>query len=92
MEKQMYKLVNYFDVWGNENDGWEVNNLCTEGKYEVKSFTDEALLELLIKDANFLLPHITLEDVIFDQSSFEMIEFSRVDNGKPLGRLEKIIA
>ena len=25
-----YKLVNYFDVWGNEEDGYDVNNLCVE--------------------------------------------------------------
>ena len=25
-----YDLYNYFDVWGNEEDGWEVNNLCVE--------------------------------------------------------------
>lgn len=25
-----YSLINYFDVWGNAKDGWEVNNLCTE--------------------------------------------------------------
>ena len=25
-----WTLINYFDVWGNEKDGWEVNNCCTE--------------------------------------------------------------
>lgn len=25
-----YTLINYFDVWGNEKDGWEVNNQCVE--------------------------------------------------------------
>ena len=25
-----YTLINYFDVWGNEKDGWEVNNQCIE--------------------------------------------------------------
>ena len=25
-----YVLINYFDVWGNENDGWEINNQCVE--------------------------------------------------------------
>lgn len=25
-----YTLVNYFDVWGNPKDGWEVNNQCVE--------------------------------------------------------------
>lgn len=25
-----YSVINYFDVWGNEKDGWEVNNQCIE--------------------------------------------------------------
>jgi len=27
-----YTLINYFDVWGNEVDGYEVNNQCVEAK------------------------------------------------------------
>jgi len=25
-----YTLINYFDVWGNKDDGWEVNDQCIE--------------------------------------------------------------
>ena len=25
-----YELINYFDVWGNAKDGWEINNQCIE--------------------------------------------------------------
>ena len=25
-----FTLTNYFDVWGNAKDGWEVNNQCIE--------------------------------------------------------------
>ena len=25
-----YTLINYFDVWGNEKDGWVINNQCIE--------------------------------------------------------------
>ena len=25
-----YRLINYFDVWGNCKDGWEINNQCVE--------------------------------------------------------------
>lgn len=25
-----YTLINYFDIWGNEKDGYEVNNQCVE--------------------------------------------------------------
>lgn len=89
-KKEKFRLVNYFDVWGNEEDGWEVNNLCTEGTYESEGNTDEAYLHMLIHEANFLLDTVTLDDIEFSQDSFEMIEFSRKDNGKPLGRLELV--
>lgn len=25
-----YQLINYFDVWGNAKDGYEINNMCVE--------------------------------------------------------------
>lgn len=25
-----FTLINYFDVWGNARDGWEINNQCIE--------------------------------------------------------------
>ena len=25
-----YSLINYFDVWGNKKDGYEINNQCVE--------------------------------------------------------------
>lgn len=25
-----YTLINYFDVWGNKKDGYEINNQCIE--------------------------------------------------------------
>jgi len=30
MSYSKYSLINYFDVWGNAKDGWEVNNQCVE--------------------------------------------------------------
>lgn len=31
--KMVYRWINYFDVWGNESDGYEINNLCYENIY-----------------------------------------------------------
>ena len=46
----MYKLIDYFDVWGNETDGYEVNdkidtNIMLEIPYDM---TDEELINKLI--------------------------------------------
>ena len=35
-----FTLINYFDVWGNAKDGWEVNNQCIEADDLV--ITDDA--------------------------------------------------
>ena len=46
-----FTLVNYFDVWGNAEDGWDVNNWCVE--YDDLCITDDAtdkeILEYLVK-------------------------------------------
>lgn len=45
-----YSLINYFDVWGNAKDGWEVNNLCTEktGITITDDATDKEILDYLV--------------------------------------------
>ena len=52
MEK--WKLINYFDVWGNPDDGWEVNNLCEE--FDILLPADATHKEILrsLKQARFL--------------------------------------
>lgn len=42
-----YSLVNYFDVWGNAKDGWEVNNQCVE--FDDLVITDDATEKDILK-------------------------------------------
>lgn len=46
-----YTLINYFDVWGNEVDGYEVNNQCVEAKDIViaDDATDKEVLNKLVE-------------------------------------------
>ena len=46
-----YQLINYFDVWGNEEEGYEVNNQCIEFDdwYIADDATDKEILEFLVK-------------------------------------------
>ena len=60
----MYKLIDYFDVWGNETDGYEVNdkidtNIMLEIPYDV---TDEELISKLV-NVDFLGNNATAENV-----------------------------
>lgn len=92
MKKFNYRLVDYFDVWGNEEDGFEVNNLCVveEVKIELdEDSTHQNIIDIL-KEQNYLKQTVKLSD--FDVwDDFEMIEFSDVNNGMPLFRLELVI-
>lgn len=40
------EIVDYFDVWGNQEDGWEVNDVIVHRDIEVE--TSESIFEKLI--------------------------------------------
>lgn len=52
---ERYELINYFDVWGNAKDGWEINNLCVEfdDLYLADDITKKEILNYLV-DREFL--------------------------------------
>lgn len=85
-----WKLVNYFDVWGNEKDGYEVNNLCVE--YDDLNITDDAtdkdILNYL-KDTGFLVTSDRRKVYLEDMG--DMIEIYQRKGNYPLGRLERVV-
>jgi len=81
------RFVHYFDVWGNLEEGWEVNNLCVEWERHVPDLEDATLLQLLIAEG-FLRPDVGLGQVEFAFIGPEMIEIEQAADGLPLGRLE----
>ena len=91
MEK--YKLINYFDVWGNAEEGWEVNNLCTEMEdiTITNDATDKEILEYLVS-IGFLTTSDMRKVRLENSCSPDMIEIYQVKGMMPLGRLEKMIA
>ena len=80
-------LVDYFDVWGNPEDGWEVNNLSREDTFYIKdNFTDEDMIKKLI-DIEYLNSDVKVENFeIWDEGCF--IEFFEAGNHLPLFRIE----
>jgi hypothetical protein len=82
------ELINYFDIWGNPEEGYEVNNLCSEGEFHLpKDFTEEQLLQGL-KDHGFLREFVKMEDIDFMDLIGYGVEFFTSDDGCPLGRVE----
>lgn len=86
----VYDLIDYFDVWGNEEDGWDVNNLAKveEGIYIDDSLSDEEIVDYLIDEVGFFSPSARGK-IEVDSSSGDFIEFFNADTYEPLGRLER---
>lgn len=84
-----WTLIDYFDVWGNAEDGWEVNNQSVEFDdiYIDPSTTDEELVDYL-KSIGYLAKHVKTSDLeIYDDG--DMIEFFKADDGMPICRLQR---
>ena len=83
-----WSLVNYFDVWGNAKEGYEVNNLYREfdDLHISDDITDGELIKYL-KDIGFFGKSAGLNTIIVENIG-DMIEFSRKRDYKPLCRLE----
>ncbi|QFP93421.1 UNVERIFIED_ORG: hypothetical protein Xoosp15_156 [Xanthomonas phage Xoo-sp15] len=80
-------LINYFDVWGNEEDGWEINNLCKEGEIQLSNNAKHIDMLNAIIEFGFFSELASLETLeIYDGG--EMVEFYEKSNNKPICRLE----
>lgn len=84
VETGKWALINYFDVLGNEQSGWEVNNQSVElsGITIVEDATNNDIIEYLVKQG-FLLQTCTVDDFyILWETDF--IEIFAKSNGQPL--------
>lgn len=84
-----YKLIDYYDVLGNKEDGYEVNDVYTRitGVEITDNTTDEDIINYL-KSINFLIESATTETIEIDGDDF-CIELTEKETGYPLGRLER---
>lgn len=83
-------LINYFDVWGNKKDGWEVNNLCKEESMSFRlrdNFDNKELFQKL-KDVGFIKKGTRFTSIEFEDLSDFGVEFRQKKDGYPLGRIE----
>ena len=84
-----YSLINYFDVWGNDKDGYEVNNLCVEktGITIAYDATEKEILDYLVQIG--FLNTSDMRKVRINTLDGEMMEIYAVKGMQPLGRLER---
>ena len=90
MSGRKYRLVNYFGVWGNEKEGYEVNNLCTEADdlYISNDCTMKEIAKFLVS-----IGFLTTSDMrrIYLLDDGDLIEIYQRKGMYPLGRLEAIV-
>jgi len=82
-EFELFQLVNYFDIWGNSRDGYEVNNLCHEQVFFIGEFSGKEFIKIL-KEIGFLRKRFR-----FSCDSWSLYEVTHVRTGKPLFRLDE---
>ena len=85
-----WRLIDYFDVWGNEIDGWEVNDahIFKENLVFSDKSTDKKILRFLER-VGFLNTSDMRRVRLVDYGD-EWIEIEAVKYNKPLGRLERM--
>lgn len=83
---QEWELITY-DIWGNESEGWEVNNSFRTDKIILfdESIKDNELEELVLNELGMI------GTVDNSQSFNDCIYFSDESNGCPLFELRRVI-
>jgi len=84
------RLTNYFDVWGNKKDGWEVNDACIEWDDVWTNELDDRTLLNILKSTEFLRENVKINQINFDWVGPESCEISMRKNYYPLCRIDII--
>lgn len=83
-----------YDAWGNEEDGWEVNDVArfTDNKIILHDdSTNDEILKVLCAEKIFLRDAVDKNLITVDNSAApEYIEFEETETGRPIGRLELV--
>lgn len=76
------------DVWGNEEDGFEVNDRRRVGTIRVRLQASDAELLTALKNGYFVKSSVRLSDVEFEDYD-ELISVNDAKNGEPVLQLTK---
>lgn len=79
-------FVNYFDVWGKEFDGYDVNDVSRHKIDGLIPETDTDVLQLLV-DNNVIYENVNLDQVVIEMDEFGA-EITERKTGRPFGRVE----
>jgi hypothetical protein len=89
--KYVYEIIDYFDVWGNQEEGWQVNNERNTG-IEVSiplpddEWKEDDTIEKL-KSVGFLSENASIDNIEVVWNDEERAEILEKETDKPLGCL-----
>lgn len=83
-EKPVKWQVKSLDVWGNEEDGFEVNQEFSAGEIEIPAMTDDAGLLKLMKKEGFIKENIRSNQIEFEDTGSGFIEVKEKKTGEPV--------
>lgn len=76
--------VRSLDVWGNAEDGFEVNQEFKAGKIEVPAITNDAGLLKILKENDFIKKSVRSTQIKFEDTGSGFIEVVDAKTGEPL--------
>lgn len=88
---QYFDLIDYFDVWGNEEDGWEVNDqaVVEEKIWISDDITEEELFNYLKDTVGYFNRNTKFSDVEIQWYDPDFIEIFQAKDGCPVCSLRK---
>ena len=85
-----WQLIDYFDVWGNANDGWDVNDcrVVEENIWLDNSVTNKEILKYLEK-----IGYLNTSDMrkLVVEDIGDIIEINQRKGNKPLYSLRRVM-
>lgn len=83
----MIIFINYWDVWGNETDGWDVNDVSRHTLKDTDTPNTETDVLAVLIDNDIVHADTTLGDLDIEFSECS-VEITESKTQRPFGRLE----
>lgn len=75
--------VRHYDTWGNEKDGWNVNDSFTIHEAEIQKTEEDKVIKYCLKE--FFPPKVTTEEDLTGTKT--RVIYVDLPNGKPFGQI-----
>lgn len=83
------RIINYFDVWGNQKDGYTVNNQCYEGEITVPKDASNRDVVDALKKMGFFKKHVRMNMCQFESAYIDVWVIND-SKGKPVCCVEPL--